>query len=516
MFLRVVIFFFTMLTAIASEAQQVNYFVSSSGSDGNSGLSSSTPFATIQHAANLVMPGDTVFVMNGTYSNAQPDGNVLTIGRSGAKDSVIVFINFPGHHPLLRFNGWHGILVEGASYIHIEGFHIQGNNDSITFIYAQDESWNTENPLTSGHGIGITYNATDSVYSENISIHQNIIWDCGGYGIYNLHGDWIWITENEVFDCCKYSPMSTSAIAQLRPRNSDDDPRYKLRIERNLIYGNKNLIADVNVGEIIGGHAIYINNSFPSEMTLCPYNGRTVVSNNIVYDNGAAALYVTGTYLVFVIHNTFAQNSAHPDVHYGEVFLRQNYFVYLRNNIFVFGSNPYVVQSIDNYNCEGDYNFYDLTATNQLTGVNDVNGSDPLFQNFSMDPAVADFSLQPLSPAIDEGFQDSIVFDDFFGKIRPIGISNDIGAIEYDPFAGFENMPHNISDCIVEHHSQQINIISENIIYSAVLVHLSGKIVNFQTPVAHSVLFNTSSLPAGLYCVMLQTSQGHRSIKIVL
>ena len=45
------------------------YYVSSEiGSNNNAGTSATAPLATLQAAANLVQPGDTVEVMNGTYT----------------------------------------------------------------------------------------------------------------------------------------------------------------------------------------------------------------------------------------------------------------------------------------------------------------------------------------------------------------------------------------------------------------------------------------------------------------
>jgi hypothetical protein len=36
----------------------------------------------------------------------------------------------------LKFNGWSGFYVAGAAYIEINGFKIEGNNDSVTLNYA--------------------------------------------------------------------------------------------------------------------------------------------------------------------------------------------------------------------------------------------------------------------------------------------------------------------------------------------------------------------------------------------
>ena len=61
----------------------VYYVSSNSGSNNNAGTSVTAPLATLQAAADLVQPGDTVQVMNGTYSNPSGDGAVLQITTSG-------------------------------------------------------------------------------------------------------------------------------------------------------------------------------------------------------------------------------------------------------------------------------------------------------------------------------------------------------------------------------------------------------------------------------------------------
>jgi len=57
----------TSLAALPGPALAATYYVASTGADSNPGTSSA-PWATIQHAANLVAPGDTVHVASGTYN----------------------------------------------------------------------------------------------------------------------------------------------------------------------------------------------------------------------------------------------------------------------------------------------------------------------------------------------------------------------------------------------------------------------------------------------------------------
>ena len=115
------------------------YYVSAgaAGNDSNDGLSASSPFKTIQKAADLTNPGDTVQIMNGVYTNSNPNGQVVKITRSGTESAWITYKAYPGHFPKLQSNGWNGIGIEnGASYIEVNGLEVVGNNNNITLDYA--------------------------------------------------------------------------------------------------------------------------------------------------------------------------------------------------------------------------------------------------------------------------------------------------------------------------------------------------------------------------------------------
>ena len=69
------------------------------------------PKKTIQAAADLTTPGDTVFVMNGVYTNDCSTCAVAELTRSGTSSAYIVYMNYPGHRPKLHFTGWQGFHV---------------------------------------------------------------------------------------------------------------------------------------------------------------------------------------------------------------------------------------------------------------------------------------------------------------------------------------------------------------------------------------------------------------------
>ena len=74
----------TLLLLMAASASATDYYVSTSGSDGNSG-SAGSPWRTLQHAANSVTAGDVVHVSDGTYVGFQ-------IRTSGTSSNPITFV----------------------------------------------------------------------------------------------------------------------------------------------------------------------------------------------------------------------------------------------------------------------------------------------------------------------------------------------------------------------------------------------------------------------------------------
>src|SRR5215470_1417084 len=131
------IFVLAALLSHMSSALATTYYVSATGSDSNSGTSSTAPFLTITKAANRTNPGDIVNVMNGTYGP-------FMISRSGSQSGgYITYQAYPGQHPTILKNGnlWDGIQLwnatTGPSYIIVDGFTVLGNAQSITVSQAQ-------------------------------------------------------------------------------------------------------------------------------------------------------------------------------------------------------------------------------------------------------------------------------------------------------------------------------------------------------------------------------------------
>src|SRR3989338_8825658 len=96
------------------------YYVGTNGNDANSGTQAS-PFLTIQKAAGIASPGDTVIVKPGTYTNA------ITTNRGGTAISRIRFISEQKWGAKIKTSGVPYAWINNVNYINIEGFDISGD-----------------------------------------------------------------------------------------------------------------------------------------------------------------------------------------------------------------------------------------------------------------------------------------------------------------------------------------------------------------------------------------------------
>src|SRR5271163_4976168 len=153
------------------------YYVSSEiGNNDNAGTSQNAPLASLQAAANVVKPGDTVEVMNGTYvGNAPGGGDVLDIATSGTSSAPITFEAAPGQTPVINSSGgWNAIDIE-ASYIVINGFTVVGDAANYTLAQAM-AGYSAGNPDLDGNGIVVT-TPGGGVVPNHITIENNTVYN---------------------------------------------------------------------------------------------------------------------------------------------------------------------------------------------------------------------------------------------------------------------------------------------------------------------------------------------------
>ncbi|SHN34973.1 discoidin domain-containing protein [Gracilibacillus kekensis] len=442
-FILPVIFMTALFIGLVIELDTVHatsheYFVDpENGSDSNYGISEGDAFKTVQHAHDQTEPGDTVFLMNGTHDTA--DGQaVLRISRSGTSNNYITYTAYPGHNPVLfTDSAWNVILVEGASYIRIDGLEIKGNNDNISSSDAWNRSEHFVDNVDSGtvnwsylaptntNGVFMKY-ANDNV-PHHIEVRNMNVSDLPGCGICTEHADYITIEDNEVYENSHYTIYATSGISIFHPRDIDNNTGYKNIIRRNKVYNNYTTIHWGARGYISDGNGIIYDDSKNSQSSSLwtgeAYEGRTLIENNISYLNGGSGIHSFSSEHVDIVNNTAFHNSQKLD--YGEIYAGDSNDVNLFNNImYAEDSSKPVNRNWDNNNVNYNYNVY-------FNGIVNTQGSDDIVTDPEMvNPWSGNFKLQSSSPAKDSGTSSLAPSEDFEGNARPSG-AIDRGAYEY-------------------------------------------------------------------------------------
>ena len=115
-----------VITLVTQPATGATYYVSTSGKDSNPGTINE-PWRTIQHAADNLQAGDTVYVRQGIYKE------VVTLKSSGsATTGFITFSSYPGELATLDGTGqpikngqWGLFSIPSRSYIVINSFEVR-------------------------------------------------------------------------------------------------------------------------------------------------------------------------------------------------------------------------------------------------------------------------------------------------------------------------------------------------------------------------------------------------------
>lgn len=427
-------------TVTASYSSAKTYYVSGTGSDSADGLTPQTAFLTLQHAADVTQPGDTVYAMNGTYTNTCSSCDVVDINTAGTANAWITFEAYPGQTPVVSFNGWAGFFVHyTAAYIQISGFTVVGNNYNVTLAQAQQQSTTNPDPAFNGNCIvsdGREGTATQKPH--HLKFLNNTIYACAGAGIGTAQSDYLTIAGNTIYDSAWYTIYDGSAISTYQDWNYDNTTGYKIFITGNRIFGNQNLIPDLDSGTITDGEAIIVdtnrNSTYDPTIGIPAYVGRTLIDNNVIYGNGSAAIEAFESDHVDVVNNSSYNDVLNSNVSgRGEMNLNEASDVNVINNIFYAsaGQNPAVVccnasQVLLDYNVySGGTNYSGTTA-----GPHDLTGN-PLY----VDPADANrmnvlLTLSPGSPALGSGTSYLAPATDFLGNPRPGSDGYDRGAYQ--------------------------------------------------------------------------------------
>ena len=424
----------------ASSATPIDYYVSADhGNDFYDGRSVDTPFRTLQKAHNVTAPGDTVHIMEGTYFGRRTP--LLRISRSGQPGAYITYKAYEDHKPVLTVDrAWEHVVIEGASYIVIEGLEVAG----IAQEYTQEEAeevyeyfreihqtnqWSSVNwgylATTSTAGIFVKENPGTKQIPHHIIIRNNLVHHVPGGGIGASRVDYITIENNVVHNSAWYSPYATSGISIYQPQDIDDNTEdYKIIIRGNLSHSNRTKVKWAVSGDYSDGNGIIIDDAHGYQSSdWGRYHGRMLVENNIVYNNGGSGIHVYASDNVDIINNTAYQNSVNPALNYGAIFANTASNVRIMNNIAHGDGTDRANEDWRNQNVVYDNNIWYNFRTVRVQGETD-RIIDPMFVNAQE----KDFRLHEDSPARGSANPDLAPETDFFGNPRP-RTGFDVGAI---------------------------------------------------------------------------------------
>ena len=423
-------------------ATRNTYYVDADrGSDRNPGTLAK-PFASIQAAAEITGPGDTVLIRNGTYTETSGEA-VLQVSRSGLPGAFITYKAYPGEHPVLHTAAAWNIVLITASYIRIEGLEIEGNAKNVSIEDAakvadrfmkgaQFESFGPETSAFETNGVFIRpanqKAAMDKrIAPRHVQIIGNYVHDCQGGGITASWSDYVTIEGNRIDRNAVRSMYAASGISLLGLQNTDfEPPPYKDVIVGNTLSGNETKVVWAKIKKMSDGNGIILDSNRNDDPGGEPYTGRILVANNIVSESGGAGIQVYATDNADVIFNTVYHNSVTPGLNYGQIWCHRASNVRVYNNIAVAGDGDKINEKFnDTQNVVYDFNIYFGGKYPDIVGPHDVI-ANPKF----VDIVGKDFQLQPSSPAVDTAFAGFDLKIDNLGHARPSGRASDRGALE--------------------------------------------------------------------------------------
>jgi hypothetical protein len=363
------------------------------------------PFKTVQHAADVAQPGDTIYVMAGKYDER------VRVKTNGPEDKPIAFVARPRHAATVR-----GFDLE-ASYIRVEGFEITADKPATAVQLRASHCEVVDNYI---HDMMVAVNGTvgkpsaDGQTRDYSAVaHNRIAYNKVYHSEFGfILGGEDWLVENN----------EVNRLFMYAPGNKNDDCDYsrffgKGCIERyNYYHGSiRSEIKTAHVdclqtftvnGEIAQDLLFEYNTCFDFHQ-MCmvesaPHIGSVkgwTFRHNIVSPNSPMMRGGWGPDIIQTLDVTI-ENCTISTVNWATIGLRgkESTNGLIRNNILCEAERA--VDDRMDFTPANPVIEHNLTfKTAPLAGGTNINGKDPLF----VDPQKRDFRLRQGSPAVGAG-----------------------------------------------------------------------------------------------------------------
>jgi hypothetical protein len=336
-------------------------------------------FTTLQAAANVTLPGDTVLIRNGNYAP-------FTITRSGTAGLPISYRAYPGERPVIvGAAGKHNILIQAAAgpaapigWLVLDGLEVASSTIEGIKAYNLHDTTIRRCIVHHSYQNGVLIVGSHNILFERNTVHSGSHYDASGryvgHAIYATGNHWQVL--NNVFH---------------------DNGAYGIQVAGySHVEISSLLVENEHADDWTIAHNTFALQKDRSGVVLWPGNdwstGRVSnvrIVNNVFYRNSQSANGLNGG----------TPNGVH---------LYPSSGVTLNNNVYA-GAAPFVVA----------YSGVTYQASGNIAG-------DPGFVN----PTGADFHLGSTSAAADAGTSTNAPAEDLEGGARPAGPGYDAGAYE--------------------------------------------------------------------------------------
>jgi parallel beta-helix repeat protein len=265
--------------------------------------------------------------------------------------------------------------------------------------------------------------------THHVVVRNNVVHDTPGAGIAANFVDYVTLDGNRIWNTSAYSPYGTSGLSMLTPYNFDTNTAtYRNTLTNNVVSEAINLFPCNCFGfkQPTDGNGIILDT-----FNKNAYAGRTLVANNIVFNNGGRGIHALNSAYIDVFGNTMVRNSTQQITGEGEISTQKSKFIRVYNNIMVASAD----RPLTNFNAATDTNI-DISH-NLMFGGNRTQPTPGAVDNRVADPRFVATSgpsmFQPAanSPAIDAAYGPAVLtpYDAGYGP-RVRGNAADLGAIE--------------------------------------------------------------------------------------
>ena len=403
-----------------------NRYVAKSGNNSYPGTFSS-PFLTIQKAADVAIAGDTIFIRSGTYAS------YINFSNSGTYSSPIAVMPYlseivviDGNNYSVPTSQWDAIVNLSGNYINIKGLEVRysaGMGVGISGKYCTATNMNVHHCYQNGiivfGNYGMVQNCT--IYSNcmsnnggnaanaasglsaarnpvNVILRNNIVHDNWGEELSTYEANGTLLEGNTVYDNWSANIYISDAI--------------NITARRNLVYNTKSLNNGAMVGIMLG------------DETCSPASSDISILDNVVRDCNIN-LYRwgsncgTGMTNFLIANNTFVNSTKFSTVEFYSPSKNTN--VQFRNNIVSQNANFIPIYINTNQGITFSNNLWSCSSPGVSSRIGDIIGS-PQFVG------TTNYCLQNTSPAVNAGLSIGLTTD-FLGNTI-IGLP-DIGAYEF-------------------------------------------------------------------------------------